>query len=232
MTEYKNYPVQVKAVPGDIGGGSEGTPGEFDAIVSVFGNVDYDNDIAMPGAFVKGLERWKSSPNNLPILWNHDDQDPMSNIGQVTEAEELGANDPRIPEWADPHVKAHGGLWIRGQLDAGPEAGAVARQVNVLLKNRRITEFSYAYNVPPGGAKKNADGVRELHQIELLEVSPVPRGANALTQLVGAKGGAPPGEPGTGNEPEGATERSPLLHIRTQCAELSVALLQLEIGKP
>jgi hypothetical protein len=55
-----------------------------------------------------------------------------------------------------------------------------------LLKERRVTQFSYAYDVPRGGYKRTPDGL-ELSKVLLYEVSTTPIGANSMTELVGAK---------------------------------------------
>lgn len=159
--------------------------GEFDAIVSVFGNVDSMGDIVRPGAFVDTLHAWRSSPDTLPVLWSHRMDDPAYNIGAVVEAEELRGGDERIPPWASPHVHAHGGLWIKGLIDTGPDASGPARHARRLLAARRVTQFSYAYDVLDEGP--DDDGHNELRKLWLHEVSPTQVGANQFTELAGAK---------------------------------------------
>jgi uncharacterized protein len=159
--------------------------GEFDAIVSVFGNVDAMGDVVMPGAFVDCLAAWKSSPDVMPVLWSHRMDDPAYNIGAVIEAEEIYGGDERIPAWASPHVHAHGGLWIKGLIDTGADASAAARHARKLLAARRVTQFSYAYDV--NKEAPNDDGHNELHKLWVHEVSPTQVGANQLTELAGAK---------------------------------------------
>jgi HK97 family phage prohead protease len=162
--------------------------GVFEAIVSVFGNVDSMGDVVMPGAFTESLAAWEKSGDPIPVLWSHRMDDPRFSIGHVLEAAELEPGDPRIPEWADDHVKAHGGLWVRAQLDTGADAGDVAVAARKLLRNRLVKQFSYAYEIQDAdwGTVGGQDAY-QLRKLSLYEVSPTQIGANNLTELVGAK---------------------------------------------
>lgn len=162
--------------------------GTFEAIVSVFGNVDSMGDVVMPGAFTDTLAEWKSSGDPIPVLWSHRMDDPRFSIGTVLDAAELEPHDPRIPEWADEWLKSHGGLWVKGQLDASSDASDVATAARKLLKGRLVKQFSYAYDIVDGGWG-TADGkdAFELRKLSIFEISPTQIGANNLTQLLGAK---------------------------------------------
>lgn len=166
--------------------------GEFEAIVSVFNNVDAMGDVVKAGAFVDCLHAWAKSPDVLPVLWSHRMDDPAYNIGAVVEAEEVYAGDPRIPEHASAHLRAHGGLWIKGLIDTGPDASPIARYARKLLMARRVTQFSYAYDVLDEGPDEA--GNNELRKLWAHEFSPTQVGANQLTELAGAKA-APTDEP-------------------------------------
>lgn len=180
--KYKTCPAALKTpVVTDVDEGA----GEFEALVSVFGNVDSMGDVVKAGAFTDTLAAWHSSKDTMPVLWSHRMDDPAYNIGAVVEAEEVYAGDKRIPDWASPHVHAHGGLWVKGVIDTGPDASPVARQARRLLAARRVTQFSYAYDVLDEA--KNADGHNELNRLWLHEISPTQVGANQLTELAGAK---------------------------------------------
>lgn len=142
--------------------------GEFEALVSVFGNVDMMSDRVMPGAFRKSLARWESSGDPIPVIWSHDWKDPHSHIGKVTEATET----------AD-------GLRVKGQIDLD---AAKARQVFKLLKGRRVTQFSFAYDVLDSKFDEE-QGVNDLLELNILEVGPTLIGANPDTQLYAVKHG-------------------------------------------
>jgi uncharacterized protein len=178
--KLKQAPAQFKA------GGSDA--GTFEAIVSVFNNVDAYGDVVLPGAFTKTIADWAASPDTLPVLWSHRMDDPTYNIGAVIEIGELAAGDGRIPEWADEHVKANGGLWVKGLIDTGPDASPIAVQALRLLKARRVTQFSYAYEeVDSSWITHNGQDAWGLATLKLYEVSPTQIGANELTELLAAK---------------------------------------------
>lgn len=162
--DTKALTVAIKAGPAD--GLAEG---EFTAYASVFGNVDSYGDKVMPGAFAADLKAWKSSGNPIPLLWGHDMQDPMSNIGSVVDAKE------------DDH-----GLLVTGQIDLGstPKADQVYR----LVKGRRVNQMSFAYDVLERAlVEKDGETFVELKQLKLYEVSIVPIGANDQTEILSVK---------------------------------------------
>ncbi|WP_018350954.1 HK97 family phage prohead protease [Longispora albida] len=151
-------------------GGPEAPAGEFEAIVSVFGNVDSVGDKVMPGAFTDTLAEWEASGDPIPIIWSHRSDDPDYHIGHVIEAAETGE-----------------GLWVRGLLDLdAPKAAQVYR----LLKGRRVTQFSFAYDILDAapGVHEGAD-VLELRKLKVYEVGPTLIGANQATSLLAVKEG-------------------------------------------
>lgn len=165
-----------------------GDSGVFEAIVSVFGNVDSVGDVVMPGAFTESLAAWEKSGDPIPVLWSHRMDDPRFSIGHIREAAELEPGDARIPEWADDHLKAHGGLWVKGQIDTGADAGDVALAARKLLLKRLVKQFSYAYDIVDAGwGTVGGQDAFELRKLGIYEVSPTQIGANNLTELVGAK---------------------------------------------
>lgn len=165
--------------------------GEFEAIVSVFGNKDSVGDVVLPGAFADTLAEWKSSGDPIPVLWSHRMDDPRYSIGSVQDAAELEAGDSRIPEWADEWLKSHGGLWVKGQIDTGPDASDIAKAARGLLLKRLVKQFSYAYDIVDGGwGTADHEDAYELRKLDLFEVSPTQIGANGLTELIGAKADA------------------------------------------
>ncbi|MGK5737268.1 HK97 family phage prohead protease [Micromonospora sp. URMC 103] len=178
----KAFPAHVKAA-----GEQDGLqPGQFEAIVSVFGNVDHGGDVVLPGAFSRSLAEWKAAGDPIPVIWSHQIGDPESHIGVVVEAEELLAGDERLPE----KLRDNGGLWVRGQLDLDePRAAKVHR----LLKGRRVKQFSFSYDIRDGAlGERDGRDVYELRDLDLFEVGPTLLGMNAATDLVGAKAGPCP----------------------------------------
>jgi HK97 family phage prohead protease len=162
---------------------SVGTPndtdsGEFEAIVSVFGNVDSYGEVVMPGAFTKSLAEWKDRGDPIPVIWSHQWADPFSHVGIVKSAEETDK-----------------GLLIKGFISPEERASnPTAAQVYSLLKSRRVTQFSFGFDVEDGGfgERGGEDGTKsrdvyELRQLALHEVGPCLLGVNPETELLGVK---------------------------------------------
>lgn len=162
MPRTKSFSARVKSAAGD---------GEFTALVSVFGNVDSYGDVVVPGAFGKSLARWAERGDPIPVVWSHAWADPFSHIGSVSDARETAA-----------------GLEVTGQLDLD---NPTAAQVYRLLKGRRVTEFSFAYDVIESRAgERDGRAVTELHELDLHEVGPTLIGANQETELLAVKAAA------------------------------------------
>lgn len=158
--------------------GSTLNPGEFEAIVSVFGNVDSYGDVMVPGAFVDTLAAWEKSGNPIPVIWSHDWNDPDSHIGYVLDAQEVPA--------AKFGPDSPAGLYIKGANDIDTNARAL--QVSRLMAGGRITQFSFAYEETDAGY--GVYGGMEAWLIKacgLIEVGPTLLGANQETTLIGAK---------------------------------------------
>lgn len=161
----KSCPVRIKAA-GEHEGTDEGT---FEAIVAAY-NLDSVGDKITPGAFADTLAEWKGRGDPIPVLWSHMSHDPEYHIGEVLEAEER-------PE----------GLWVKARIDTEP--GSKAAQVYKLLKGRRVTQFSFAYDVEEGAwvDQKDGEGYYELRKLKLYEVGPTLIGANQATELLDVK---------------------------------------------
>lgn len=144
----------------------DGKAGEFEALVSVFGNVDLGGDRVMPGAFTNSLAKWRESGDPIPVIWNHEWNNPLAHIGKVdpNEAEEVEA-----------------GLLVKGTLDLDND---FASQVYRLLSERRVKELSFGYNIIDAEQK---DGALNLTELDLIEVGPTLKGMNPATQLLAVK---------------------------------------------
>lgn len=153
-------------------------PGVFEAIVSVFGNVDYGNDRVMAGAFSKSLERWAASGDPIPVVFSHRWDELDAHVGEVLEAKELLPGDAALP----PELAENGGLWVKFSLDVDEDDDPAARKVARLLSKRRIREFSFAYDVIE--EKTGNDGATELLELDVIEVGPTLKGMNPATVLM------------------------------------------------
>lgn len=169
MLRTKSAPLSIKAA-----GEHEGTEqGVFEAIVAAY-NVDSTGDKITPGAFEATLAEWRGKGDPIPVIWSHQWGDPDSHIGVVEEAKETDE-----------------GLWIKARLDMDePKAAKIYR----LMKGRRITQFSFGYEVQEGAfvdAKSDDDGPSdpyyELRKLNLFEVGPTLVGANQQTSLEAVK---------------------------------------------
>jgi HK97 family phage prohead protease len=145
--------------------------GIVEAIVSVFSNVDRQQECIRPGFFKESLAR------KLPKgVWSHQWDMP---IAKTLEARELEPGDSLLP----PPIAHLGGLFVKGQFNLETTAG---REVFSNIKFGIIDEFSIGYEVTEDALDKKS-GVRELISGTLFEWSPVLVGANPETQLLSVK---------------------------------------------
>lgn len=142
--------------------------GDFRALVSAFGSTDSYGDIVEPGAFTGSLAEWKAGGDPIPVVWAHQWADPFAHVGTVKSAEETDR-----------------GLEIVGHISPEErEANTTAAQVYRLLKERRITQFSFAFDVLEA-EDSTVDGKRVtlLRRLKLHEVGPCLLGVNQDTSL-------------------------------------------------
>lgn len=182
--KYKTSPAAFKLAPIQT---DDGGDREFEAIVSVFNNKDLGGDIVRPGAYKDTLAAWQQAGDPISTLWSHRMDDPEYNIGYLKDVDEVAPGDARIPLHANKWVQENGGLWVRGCLDV--DNNVTAAQTWNLLHKRRVTQFSFAYDVLD--ERPGQDGSNELLKLWLYEVSITPIGMNPMTELIGAKSDAP-----------------------------------------
>lgn len=167
--QFKTCPAQVKAAGPDDGLAE----GQFRAVVSVFGNKDSYGDKVMPGAFADSLAEWAAKGDPIPVFWSHQMNDPDMCLGEVLDAKETEV-----------------GLEVLAQLDLDEEARK-ARQTYRLLKGRRVTQFSFAYDINEAAWVETEDEWwYELRKLHIFEVGPTPIGANQETELLAVKSAA------------------------------------------
>lgn len=161
MTLKQRFPSLVKAV--------NGPQGLVTAVVSVYGNVDAQNDRVMPGAFDATIAAWQAKMAKgqyLPVVYGHTD-DPEAILGKVVAmrdtAEGLEVDEQFFLE--KPLAKSTFEAHQQGVLEGS----------------------SFAYDIKR--ARRNNDGVLELMELDLLEVGPTIYPANNATRLVGVKSG-------------------------------------------
>jgi HK97 family phage prohead protease len=160
----KSFNANVKAVGTADGLGD----GQFTALVAVFGNKDHGGDVIVPGAFAESLREWEASGDAIPAIWSHQWSDPFAHIG-----------------WSLSAAETADGLLVTAQLDL---ENPTALQTYKLLKQRRVKEFSFGYDVVDGGyVTQDEDEFFELRKLNLIEFGPTLKGMNPETQLLGTK---------------------------------------------
>jgi HK97 family phage prohead protease len=162
----KNVAIKIKATAADDASLGEG---QFVALASVFNNVDAVGDVVKPGAFADDLKTWAASGDVIPVYWGHRMDDPNLCVGSVIEASETDD-----------------GLQVKAQLDLDNPMG---KQVYRLLKGRRVSRMSFAYDIVDSGhGEMDGQDVYELRKLKIHEVSVVQVPANpaAVVQEVKA----------------------------------------------
>jgi len=165
--------------------------GVVEAIVNVFGIVDYGNDIVQKGAFGKTIaERW----NKILILDQHNTDSVTHAVAKTLAIRELEAAELPMALLAE-YPEATGGLWVKMQfmLD-DPKSAAIYTRI----KNGLIGEYSIGFDIIQQrfervewrGQKVNA---RIISEVKLYEVSSVLWGMNQATATVSAKEYMPDG---------------------------------------
>ncbi len=134
---------------------------EFEGYGSIAGNVDYGNDIVMPGAFKATLADHESK-GTLPLMfWMH--------------------NPERIPgKWLEMREDSKG-LYVKGVL-ADTELG---NEIHTLLGMKAVSGLSIGYQTLD--RDYDSDGNRLLKQVSLHETSIVSLPMNPKAQIVHTK---------------------------------------------
>lgn len=126
---------------------------------SVFGNIDSDNDIILQGAYTKTL---KENGSRVRYCNQHRIDQPL---GKFSELYEDGV-----------------GLAFVAEI---PKT-RMGEDILLLMKNGVITENSVG--IMPIQKSYRADGVRELKEVKLYEISCVTLAANPMALITDAKG--------------------------------------------
>lgn len=204
MPMQKQFDAEFKALGAEDGG----KPGDFEAIVAVYDNVDRQGDRIKAGAFDETLEAWRKSGDPIPIVLAHGWDDPFKHIGYA-QPDQVKSIPGR-------------GLYAKGHLDV--DDNPLAKQVHRLMERRTLKEFSFGYRIPDGGEQKASDGAYDLLKLDLIEFGPCLKGVNEETELLAIK-----------SELESERRREageePTLEERLAKAEAAIAELQ-DGGEP
>lgn len=139
-----------------------GDAGEYEGYFSVFGNVDDGGDIIQPGAFAKTIQE---RGNRIKVFFGHDWTKLIGPPPAVLQEDTRG-------------------LYAKGRLTLKAFWGNEAWE---LMKDGALTEGSIGYETVKADS---TGGARNLREVKLYEISPVPLGMNPLTAIRAVKSGA------------------------------------------
>lgn len=135
--------------------------GTFEGYASVFNGVDSYKDMVMPGAYKSTLE---DKTREVSMYFNH-----------VKYRADMPS---RIGKWMS-LKEDNKGLLVAGRLTAGHPT---AEAVKAAMADGTLSGLSIGYRIPEGGSVKRG-GIRELHKIDLFEISAVDDPADAAAQI-------------------------------------------------
>ena len=140
-----------------------GNDGAYEGHFSIFGNVDDGSDIAHPGMFQKTiLERAR----RVKVFYAHDWNKLIGPPPSVLQEDSVG-------------------LFAGGRLTLDSFWG---REAWALMKDGALTEGSFGYEAVKFDFENQPGiNVRNLREVKLYEISPVPLGMNALTEIRAVK---------------------------------------------
>lgn len=138
--------------------------GQFSGYGSVFNVVDKGGDIVAPGAFSESLGKWKKSGRTVPVLWQHQTDQPIGAWDNLKE---------------DDHgLLGDASLW----LDEAP----YARLAHKGMQSKAITGLSIGYRVKDYSINQDT-GVYTLQKLDLVEISVVTNPMNEDARIESVK---------------------------------------------
>jgi HK97 family phage prohead protease len=154
--------IQTKSI--DFKSDSLTEQGTFSGYGSVFNVVDSWDDIVAPGAFTKSLQNLASKGRAVPILWQHDTENP---IGVWS-----GLKEDSVGLFGD------GALWL--------DDAASAKLAYKGMQSRAITGLSIGY-ITRSADYDQKTGIRTLKELDLIEISVVTNPANDEARITNFK---------------------------------------------
>lgn len=135
---------------------------------------DSYGDCVAPGCFTETIKAWEEKGKHIPLVWNHNMDDPELIIGQVDKIED----------------DEYGPLMTAHFYDT-PKAQAARN----LMNEGSVYQFSYAYAIDsarkPDESEKAADpNIKQvLESVSLMEITITPTPAQPLAEMVSVKSG-------------------------------------------
>lgn len=151
----KSIPLELKSLT---------DTGQFSGYGSVFGNVDKGGDIVAKGAFTKSLAAWKASGRSVPVLWQHQTDQPIGSWDGLKE-DSLG-------------LFGEASLWL--------EDAPYARLAHKGMSTKTITGLSIGYRVKEYNYDTDT-GVYTLMELDLVEISVVTNPMNDEARVADVK---------------------------------------------
>jgi HK97 family phage prohead protease len=151
---------EIKALPVEFNAKSVKNDGSFEGYASTFNNVDNGFDMVVPGAFTKSLQ--ERPANRVKMLWQHDAAQPIGVWNYISEDNK--------------------GLYVKGRVLREVQKGAEAF---ALMKEGVIDSMSIGYRTLESDYTR--DGVRQLKELGLMEVSLVTFPMNEQAVVTGLK---------------------------------------------
>ena len=142
-----------------------GDAGEYEGHFSIFGNIDDGSDIAHPGMFLKTISE---RARRVKVFYAHDWMKLIGPPPSLLKEDTVG-------------------LFAAGRLTLDSFWG---KEAWALMKDNALTEGSFGYEAVKFDFETlQPDGrnVRHLREVKLYEISPVPLGMNALTEIRAVK---------------------------------------------
>jgi HK97 family phage prohead protease len=140
--------------------------GDFEAIISSEA-VDREQDSVLAGAMVTALRAWTKVGKSIPLLWSH----------SPAAEDVVGHIDPESAKAVAGQVVVSG--WIDQSTERGKEAWRLVKS--------GVLGFSFGYLILD--AVKRKDGVREIRQLDVFEVSCTATPMNHNTRVLAWKSG-------------------------------------------
>lgn len=159
--------------------------GVFSAIAAAY-TTDRVGERILKGAFQKTIGSWQASGKLIPLHYDHKG-DPEFIIGSV---------DPMAMK------EVEDGLYVEGRVDL--EGSEIGREAWRSIKGNTMS-LSFGYLAKE---KSGADGVTELTEIDLFEVTVTPAPAQADTRFLSVKS-APATEISSNSEVEDGSDEEP-----------------------
>lgn len=139
--------------------------GQITGYASTFGGTpDRHNDIIVKGAFERTLSEHKKVGSLPAMLWSHQMETPIGKWLSIKEDQK--------------------GLFVTGQINLATTKGQEAYEH---VKAGDVGAFSIGYIVPKGGREYLGQGVFEIKEVELAEISIVAVPANVNARITAIK---------------------------------------------